>query len=310
MSTTALVAKLTIYILAGYVTVKSGTVSKDFHKQFSSMIMLVPMPALIIRSFYNTELTAEAISQFGSTTVCTVVMLCALGVVGYFAKRLHKVPSEAHICVYGMMTSNFNFFGMPIVEALFGNEGIFYYTILTALARIVYYGFPPYLLGDGQKASLPEFMRQMICPPIVAIFVGLVIYLFQIPLPTAVEGVMDGLANTASPLGMMLCGMTLANANLRDVFTRPIMAVMCVLRLLIAPAVVLGACLLCGFPSLVSKLAVVYSMLPFGALLPTFATRYCSDEHSAIYGSVLVSMSTVLSIFSIPLWIYILGTVL
>ena len=310
MSTTALVVKLTLYILAGFVVVKSGTVSKDFHKQFSAFIMLVPMPALIIRSFYNTALTAEAISQFGTTTLCTVVMLATLGVVGYAAKRLHRVPSEAHICIYSMMTSNFNFFGMPIVEALYGAEGIFYYTILTALARIVYYGFPPYLLGDGQHASMKEFIRQMICPPIVAIFIGLFLYLLQLKPPSAIGGWIDGLANTASPLGMMLCGMTLANANLREVFTRPIMLVMCAVRLLIAPAAVLATCTLCHFAPLVLRLAVVYSMLPFGALLPTFASKYCTDEHSAIYGSVLVSMSTVLSVFTIPFWIYILGAVL
>lgn len=310
MSTTSLVIKLTLYIIAGYVVVKSGTVPKDFHKPFSAMLMLIPMPALIIRSFYSTELSAEAISKFGTTTLCTVVMLSTLCVIGLLAKKLHRNPSEAHICVYGMMTSNFNFFGMPIVEALFGNEGIFYYTILTALARIVYYGFPPYLLGDGQKASLKEFIRHMICPPIVAIFVGLILYFGQIQLPSAITGVIDGLAGTASPLGMMLCGMTLANANLREVFTRPIMLVMCAIRLLLAPAAVLGVCMLCGFTPLIVKLAVVYSMLPFGALLPTFATKYCSNEHSAIYGSVLVSMSTVLSIFSVSFWIYILGTVL
>ena len=107
-----------------------------------------------------------------------------------------------------MMTSNFNFFGMPIVEALFGNEGIFYYTLLTVVARVVYYGFPPYLLGDGHKLNLKEFARQMFCAPIIAIAVGFVLYFTQLRLPEAVVGFMDGLANTASPLGMMLCGMT------------------------------------------------------------------------------------------------------
>ena len=67
--------------------------------------------------------------------------------------------------------------------------------------------------------------------------------------------------------------------------------------------------MLCGFAPLTVKLSVVYSMLPFGALIPTFASRYCTSEHSAIYCSILVSMSTVLSVFTIPIWLWVFTSV-
>ena len=310
MSTINLVVKLTLYILAGFAIVRSGKVPRDFHKQFSSFLMVIPMPALIIRSFYNTELSSEIISQFGPTTLCTVLALAVLGMIGVFAKKIHRDEAEGHICIYGMMTSNFNFFGMPIVEALFGNEGIFYYTLLTVVARVVYYGFPPYLLGDGHKLNMKEFAKQMVCAPIIAIAIGFVVYFTQIRFPEPAVGVMDGMANMASPMGMMLCGMTLANANLKEAFSRPMPFVMCFFRLMIAPAAVMVMTMLCGFSPLISKLTIIYSMLPFGALMPTFATRYCTHEHSAIYASVLVSLATVLSVFTVPIWIFIFQHVL
>ena len=310
MSTINLVIKLSLYILAGFAIVRSGKVPRDFHKQFSAFLMVIPMPALIIRSFYNTELSAEIMAQFGPTTLCTTLALIVLGLVGLFAKKIHKDPAEGQVCIYGMMTSNFNFFGMPIVEALFGNEGIFYYTLLTVVARVVYYGFPPYLLGEGHSLNVKEFIKQMICAPVIAIFVGFAVYFTQIRFPEPIVGVMDGMANMASPMGMMLCGMTLANANLKVAFTRPMPFVMCFIRLLLAPALVMAMTMVCGFAPLTSKLTIIYSMLPFGALMPTFATRYCKHEHSAIYGSVLVSLATVLSIFTVPIWIFIFQNVI
>ena len=45
-------------------------------------------------------------------------------------------------------------------------------------------------------------------------------------------------------------------------------------------------------------------------LLPTFAAKYCVDEHSAVYGSTLVSVSTVMCIVTVPMWIYIFNAVL
>ena len=310
MTTTELVIKLTCFIAAGYAVVKSGTVSHTFFKQFSAFLITIPMSALIVRSFLGSSLSGEVLGLFGTTILCAVLMLTVLALVGLAARKLHRNAAEGRICVFGMMTSNFNFFGIPIVEVLFGSEGILYYTVLTTLARVVYYGFPPFMLGSGHKLNLREFARQMICPPVVALAVGFVLFFAQVQLPFVLNDVLNSLGNTASPLGMMLCGMTLANADLKKALTRPILLVMSAIRLLAAPATVLGLCLLCRFPPLISKLAVIYSMLPFGALMPTFASRYCADEQSAIYGSVLVSLTTVLCMFTIPLWLHVMNTML
>ena len=310
MSTIILTIKLTVYIIAGYGAVRLGIVSKDFHKQLSALMLSIPLPCLILRSFYTTELTDEALSQFGSMMLATAVTLAILFVIGYISKRLMRVPSEAVVCEYGMMTSNFTFFGMPLVETLFGAEGLFYYTIFTTLARVIYYGCPPYMLGSGAKTTLREFIRQMCCPTIGAVVLGFVMYFGRIQPPDAVDDIIQGLAVTGTPFGMMLCGMTLATAPLREAFTRPSVFVLSLVHLLICPAAVMAACMLCGFQPLIIKLAVVYSAMPFGALLPTFATKYCADEHSVVYGSTLVSVSTIICIVTVPMWIYIFNSVL
>lgn len=300
-----LTVKLTVYILAGYLAVRTGVVSKDFHKQLSSLMLAVPLPCLIVRSFYQTELTSEALSKFGSMMLATAVTLAVLYVIGFAAKKLTRVPSESVVCEYGMLTSNFTFLGMPLVETLFGAEGLFYYTIFTTLARVIYYGCPPYMLGSGAKTSVREFLKQMFCPTIVAVIIGFVMYFSNIRPPEAVDSIIEGLAATGTPFGMMLCGMSLAASSLREAFTRPSVIVLSLVHLLVCPAAVLAMCTLCGFEPLITKLAVIYAAMPFGALLPTFAAKYCVDEHSVVYGSALVSLSTVLCIATLPLWIYI-----
>ena len=112
----------------------------------------------------------DTLAVFGSVFAATVVAFAVLFVVGYIAKHLTRNRVEGKVAIYGMLTTNFTFFGMPLVEALFGNEGIFYYTILITLARVVYYGLPAYLLGDGTKGSVRELLHQFLSPVMLAVF--------------------------------------------------------------------------------------------------------------------------------------------
>ena len=207
----------------------------------------MPLPCLIVRSFYQTELTSEALSKFGSMMLATAVTLAVLYVIGFAAKKLTRVPSEERRVRIRMLTSNFTFLGMPLVETLFGAEGLFYYTIFTTLARVIYYGCPPYMLGSGAKTSVREFLKQMFCPTIVAVIIGFCDVFFKHPPPEAVDSIIEGLAATGTPFGMMLCGMSLAASSLREAFTRPSVIVLSLVHLLVCPAAVLAVCTLCGF---------------------------------------------------------------
>lgn len=305
MTTLSLTVRLTIYIIIGFAAVRLKIVDKTFHKQLSSLMMTFVIPALILRSFYTTELNSDTMSYLGALFMLTVATFSTLFVIGLIAHKFTKVRYQRKVTIYAMLTSNFTFFGMPLVEAVYGIEGVFYYTIFTTFARMIYYGSPAYLLGDGEKGSIKEFIKHMMSPSIVCVFGGFILYLIQFSPPEFIDTAMSGLSNTCTPFGMMLCGMTLAGAPLKEAFSQPILIAMSVARLLICPAAVLVVCVMCGFSTLFTELAVLYSAMPFGALLPTFATRYCTDERSVIYSSALVSLSTMLCIATIPMWLYI-----
>ncbi|MGE4354361.1 MAG: AEC family transporter [Oscillospiraceae bacterium] len=310
MSTIVLTLRLTIYIITGYLVVKTGIVSKDFSKQLSSLMLTICLPSLILRSFYNTTMDENTLTEFGSVFIATVVTFAVLFVVGYIAKRLSRNRVEGKVAIYGMLTTNFTFFGMPLIESLFGDAGLFYFTILTTLARIVYYGLPTYLLGEGCHGSMREFWCQLVSPVMLSVFAGLILYFAQLKPPEVIASVIQGFASTSTPLGLMLCGMTLAQSNAREALSRPAAFIMTLARLIICPALVLLACTLCGFKPLITEIAVIYSAMPFGALLPTFATKYCTDEHGALYSSTLVFLSTSFCIITIPIWIMVFNTFL
>ena len=107
------------------------------------------------------------------------------------------------------------------------------------------------------------------------------------------------------PMVRRILGIGIPNGLENSMFQLGKIIVLSLVHLLVCPAAVLAVCTLCGFEPLITKLAVVYAAMPFGALLPTFAAKYCVDEHSVVYGSALVSLSTVLCIATLPLWIYI-----
>ena len=139
---------------------------------------------------------------------------------------------------------------------------------------------------------------------------GLVIYFCGIKLPYCVTEVIRMVASVSSPLGMIVCGMILAQLDLRELFKSRRIIYLVAARLLIAPLAELLVLLAMGVDTELIRVAVIYAGLPTASLLPTFALQYEDDPHSAVEGSMGVFLTTVLCIVTLPVWATVIERVL
>ncbi len=301
-----LALQMAILICAGVLIMKVKLVGEDFPTNLSKFILNVSLPCLIVKSL-NVSFSLSELWKFGSIILLALGVMALLFLLGTGAFFLLKKGSTGRIVRFGTIYPNFSFVGIPVVEALCGATGVLYFTIFTIPVRLIYYSSAKPLLGakkEGPKNPLRLRILHFFSPPIVAVILGLILYFFSITLPEPLTKAISAVSSTASPLGMLLCGMTLSKLELKNFFRHPKIFFLPLLRNLAAPALVL--LLLCVLPlnldPLVCRVVVLYSALPCAAMLTTFAVVYDPSPQARIESSVGVFSSTLLSVVTLPIF--------
>ena len=102
---------------------------------------------------------------------------------------------------------------------------------------------------------------------------------------------------------MFIIGTILADGRFTAIFNRQ-SAAFSVFRLILLPAIAYLFCQLLALDSIGSGVSVMMTGMPAGATAAIFAAQYHSDADFATHCVVL---STILSMFTIPIWCYLIG---
>ena len=343
-----------LLICAGYVARRTRVVDEHFGASLASFIFNIVFPALIIRSM-NKPFNLDDLRNGGVLMlICTAVM-AAMFLVAALANRAtghggSRTDGMARILRFALMFPNFTFMAYPVIQALYGLDGLFYVTMYTMPMRIVFYTLGPLVMKGraraakaaissadpssddpspvstdpaaiAQSADAPDApaatpagdsggLSALLNPAVLSIPIGLALYLFSISLPLPLGSALDYLASAATPMGMVVSGVLLADSRLSQLFSESRVFLLSFLRLLAAPALVYGALTALAFvpglavDPLVLKVAVVFSAMPAASSTTIFALRFRTEPERA---AQTVFITTVLSILTVPLVALVVG---
>ena len=154
-------------------------------------------------------------------------------------------------------------------------------------------------------------MKKFLCEPVIAVFIGFFLYVTRIRLPDVLWDTVSSLGAMASPLGLILCGAILADADWRGVFRFPAVFAVAAARLLLIPAIMAALYYLIGVEHEIIRTTVFFFAMPVASLLPTFLLRYDPEAVDArLAGGYMVVVSTLFCIGTIPLWAAVLDKLL
>ena len=304
MTVLSLCGKLMLFILVGFFARKTGVIADGYDQMLSRFLMAIPLPCMIITSF-QIEYSPEDLATFPMLLLASIILvflnfLLAQLIYVFIMKR----SAIGRAVRFGLIFTNFTFFGLAVVNEVCGAHGVFYYVIFTLPIRIIFYSSAPLLLSDHSlHLERSSFVRTVISPPVISVFIGFMLYVLRLSLPGIVNDTIKTLGNMASPIGLMLCGSIIADANWAGIKNYPCVVWVVLLRLVVIPGLVLLCFSLLDVKDELSDTLIYYFAMPVASLLPTFCLRYNPDEPEArIAGSYMVVVSTLLSILTIPLW--------
>ena len=284
---------MVILALTGVMSYKTGIVDEKINKKLSDLVLTLFTPILLFTSFQK-EFTPRLLSGLGVSVVLSVlsfmVIWCICKIV--VQKQNRDYAAVEHVAI---MYSNCGFIGIPMAQGIFGADGVFYMTAYVALANFLLWSHGIIVMSG--KMDVKSLKKVFTSPTIIAIIFGVLCFFLQIRMPTIIEEPLEMIANMNTPMAMMVAGINIAQADLKHTFKKARLYWLSFVKLIVMPMVLIGLFYFLPVDNVIKTVMILASSCPVGVTGSLFALRYGKD---AVYASELFSMSTLLSIITVP----------
>ena len=284
---------LFVYMAVGYYCRKVNIFSDEMRAKLTDFTVMITLPCMVFKSFLM-EFNMDALIQGGVALLIASIMAVVALIAGNLLYN-RFVPREKCIMQYGTLVTNSGFAGLPIVGGAFGDEGLFLGSLFIIPTRILMWsaGISLFTTGGTRWERTKKVLTN---PSIIAVGLGLVWMVFQLPLPGFLRSAVGNLGNCTSPLAMALVGAILADVPLRGIW-EPKALYLAAVRQIVLPVILLVALKGLALDPLTVGVSVTLSGMPIGSTTAILAQKYGAD---AEFGSKCVFISTVTSLITVP----------
>lgn len=197
----------------------------------------------------------------------------------------------------GIVISNMGFIGVPLTQAVVGDEHVFYMSVIVAVQTVVIWTYCAFVIT--RDSSVLDARRIASNPAVVAVAAGFLLFSLS-SVPSGVPGaLLDGVANMNTGLAMVVLGIYLAQSELGSLIRDARIYKAAALRLVAAPALSLPILLLVPLEPAVKVVLLIGFMCPAGTTAATLCQVFGKGDYR--YAAGLVAMTTLLSMTTMPL---------
>ncbi|MFQ9514814.1 MAG: AEC family transporter [Eubacterium sp.] len=305
--------QLFLIICVGYLVFKLEILNETVNKHINSLVINVTMPLMIISSVLsmnNRPDTSTVISLFAVSVVFFIIMpVLAFIIVKIMLRTMHIVKARQGVYMFMLIFSNVGFMGMPILQAACGEDGptaVFYAAVLNIFFNLAVFTYGVIIIGYGDTVETTLKLKDLLSPGILCSVIAIIIYGVNIHFPSTIENVIDTVGDLTSPLAMILVGSTLASMKLREVFNEWRVYVFSIIKQFVLPILLYPVFRFCISDDLLFNVMFIEFLMPIANIALMLATEYELDYK---FVSKTIFISTLMSLVSIPLVIYLCGII-
>ena len=290
--------------------------------QYLSRLLLYVINPCMIVSAFDAEFSAPKLKSLGLAVVVSlafhlVMILLATLLFGLKKSRSVEDPDWARAClsIIGVVFTNSGFIGFPLINGVFGDEGVFY-----LMGYILVFNILLWTWGEWLMTGAVRPLKIILNPNVLACSAGLAVFCAPFKMPYVVIEPLKMIGACNGAASMILLGLLFSSFGgnrLQDqeraasvkAFAKPL-ARDIVLRLVLFPLILLAATLLAlRLFSGVQEIQLIMSVLfiasccPVGMSVSSFAVVFKKD---ADYASLLVAISSAACVATIPLLVALL----
>lgn len=297
-------ASLTLLFALGYILARAGWISREvelFLPRFLTSIVIPPyLAGNIVTHFRHDEFL-----QLISGSIVPAISMVVSALLFYVIALLVGIDKRhRQVFVVATTASNTLYIGIPVNLALFGDQALPYVLLYFFANTTFFWCIGSYLLaregeGGSSRHSFRDSLRRTFSPPMCGVLVGVFLLVTGIPAPRVILDACGLLGNLATPLALIFLGATLYRIDWKSAHMGKDVFVGLVCRLVLGPLVIVGLLYPFTLPDAMARVFIIQSGLPTMASMPVLVAYYGADKQ---YASMLVALSTILGMFTVPVW--------
>ena len=278
---------LPILITAGLGFLVNKTLKLD-PKTVSRITFYLFSPALVFQILSASTLNSHdvfLIIGFAFASNLTV------GAIGFLLSKLFGYDKKVTIAiVLTTFITNAGNFGLSLTKFAFGDAALAYASIYFVSSSIMVYTLGAAIASMGKASFKDSLINLLKLPTLYAVILAIIFNIFQLTVPTALNRSVELLGGAAIPSMLLLLGMQLGQANLRE-HTGPL-ATATAVRMVVGPIVALAFSVPFNLQGPAFQAGVMESSMPTAVMTTILATEF---EVVPALVSTIVTATTILS---------------
>lgn len=287
-----------IIIMLAVLCYKTKLVDKDGSGVLSNILMYLINPCIIFCSYqkvFEARLVKGLLISFALAIVAHAIALVIAQI--FIRGKQVDIVNERMAVIY----SNCSFLAIPLVNRIYGMEGVFYLTAYITIFSLLIWTHGVMFMGG--KECRKEVVKALLSPAILTIFAGLICYFARIDVPDLIMEPLESISAMNTPVAMIIAGICIAQVDVKKTLFKWRIYLVCFLKLILVPLCLIVVAKPFLGAGMVTGVSVVAAASPVATMCMIFAIRFDKDSK---YASELFAVSTLMSLGTIPLVLYLL----
>ena len=302
MAIFTLISPLIMVGLLGFILAKSNWFNKAQVDALSKFTFNIAIPAVLFQQLANADMSTTNLNIYSAFYLPLLLVYGLAWTINYyFHQHLKRDLPASAVYAFGAGYSNNVIVGMPIALMVLGEQVLPTIFLVISLHSALLIGITSVLAVNIKQFNGWIFLKQTFYNPLlIAITGGFIVNLMTIKLPVIVNNSLLLLGKPAITLALFLLGASLAFYKIRNEVKFIVTASL--IKLVLLPTLILlTSHFIFQFSALTTMTLVILSASPTGVNAYLIAKQHAKHQET-IAGIVVIT--TLMSIVSIPLWIW------
>ncbi len=286
--------KILLMIAFGFVLTRLGIIDGGMKKVLSSFLMKAVLPMNIISSAGQAFSAENGRGMLEVLLISAIYYLVTLLFFGWLTKK-KQMKDSAAVFINLAVFANVGFIGFPLLGEMLGEVGTLYTVAYNMSYQIFFFTYGIYLLKSGEGFSVRGIFQNTILYFSIG---SIALYFSRLRFPDVVQSAISSVGSMMIPVSMIIIGYEIGAMKFSRLYKDKMAYLVSLIRLLIAPLLMLLAMKLLGVQHDVAIAATVLTALPSGSLTVIAAEEQGLDTSTA---ACAVAQSTILMIITLPI---------
>ena len=299
-----IILTLMLLLIVGVLCRKTKVIGDHIaSKNLSTLIIKVGQPLMIVAALAKQEYNEENLHLALIATLIGIVMHIVMAGLAFLLCLPIKDKTLRNVSEFTCIFANCGFLGFPIMEALFGDRGLFMAAFYVIGFNLMIWSWGLFVIGRGTdtvKVTVKKiFVNYGTIPCAIGFLVFLSHLLFgQYEIPAFLMNFMNYLGNLCTPISVLITGALLATIPVSKLVKTRQAYYTSLVKLIIMPLIICFAGHLMRLPDMIVLFCTAMAALPSAATVTMFCEMY--DIEGGAYASQMVGTTSVLCLGTLP----------